>query len=60
MKIKVTIELEYVMTELRETYDNWSDLDDDELIEEAVYTDLIDLMRGDGLESWAEIVKETN
>jgi hypothetical protein len=51
-KIKIVIELEYTMTE-SELKMGKSDLED--YVEDIVYDDLTDLMRGDRLRTWATV-----
>jgi hypothetical protein len=51
-KIKIVIELEYTMTE-SELKMGKSDLED--YVEDMVYDDLTDLMRGDRLRTWATV-----
>jgi hypothetical protein len=51
-KIKIVIELEYTITE-SELKMGKSDLED--YVEDMVYDDLTDLMRGDRLRTWATV-----
>ena len=61
--IKVVIELNYDESVLLDTLfpgEEWTEEEIIELVEENVYEDLTDLMRGDRLKHWSEITIEEN
>lgn len=61
--IKVVIELNYDESVLLDTLFPGEELTEEEiieLVEENVYEDLTDLMRGDRLKHWSEITIEEN
>ena len=61
--IKVVIQMNYDESVLRETLFPDEELTNEEIIEqveEMVYEDLTDLMRGDKLKHWADITIEEN
>ena len=60
-KVKVVIELNYDESVLLDTLfpgEEWTEEEIIEQVEEMVYEDLTDLMRGDRLKYWADITIE--